>query len=90
MGKVELTKLSSKGQIVIPQDIRDELQADEGTVFAVVGSKDTIVLKKVETPSKEKLIRELEAIAKESRKKLESKGIKESDFVEIVHKSRGK
>ena len=72
--EVETIKMSSKGQIVIPQDIREELQATEGTIFAVVGSKDTVVLKKMEKPSKESLIKELETIAKEGRKRLERKG----------------
>ena len=85
---VETIKMSSKGQIVIPQDIREEMRADEGTVFAVVGSKDSVVLKKITTPSKEELIKELEAIAKRGKKLLQSKGIKESDIPEIVEKSR--
>lgn len=85
---VETTKMSSKGQIVIPQDIREELNADEGTVFAVIGSNDTIILKKLEKPSKEDLIKNLEKIAKEGRKRAEKLGIKESDVSEIIHKLR--
>ncbi len=87
---VETIKMSSKGQIVIPRDIREELHADEGTVFAVVGSKDSVVLKKIKTPSKEDLINELGIIAKEGRKRLEKKGIKESDIPSIVEKSRAR
>ena len=41
-------------------------------------------------PSKGNLIKELEAVAKEGRKRLEAKGIKESDIVEIIHKRRDK
>ncbi len=73
-------KMSSKGQIVIPQDIRDELNAGEGTVFAVIGSKNSVILKKIETPSKEDLIKELEKIAKEGKRKLQARGIKETDL----------
>ena len=86
---VETVKMSSRGQIVIPQDIREERRATEGTIFAVIGSKDTVILKKVEKPSKEELIKKLEAIAKEGRMRLEKKGIKESDIPRIVQKSRG-
>ena len=85
---VETVKMSSKGQIVIPQDIREDMNASEGTVFAVVGSSDTIVLKKMQTPSKEDLIKELEIIAKEGKKRLTKKGIKESDIPKIVEASR--
>ena len=43
---IETVRMSSKGQIVIPQDVREELHAHTGTVFAVMGSKDAIVLRK--------------------------------------------
>ena len=86
---VETVKMSSRGQIVIPQDIREELRAKEGTVFAVIASKGTVILKKVEKPSKEELIKELTAIAKDGRMRLEKKEIKESDIPRLVQKSRG-
>ena len=87
---IETVKMSSKGQVVIPQDIREEIHAYEGTVFAVMGSKDSVVLKKIETPSKEDLINELEVIAKQGKKRLQAKGIKESDIPGIVERSRRK
>ena len=83
-----MVKMSSKGQIVIPQGIRTEICASEGTVFAVISGRDSIVLKKIATPSKEELICELKEIAKEGRKRLEAKGIKEEDISGIVEKSR--
>jgi len=85
---LETVKMSSKGQIVIPQDIREEIHVAEGTIFAVVGSKDTIILKKITTPSKEELIRDLGKIAKEGRKRAEKLGIKEADVPELVQKVR--
>ena len=77
---IETIRMSSKGQVVIPFDIREEIDAQEGTLFAVIGSKDTIVLKKVETPSKEELIKGLTAIAKEGKKRLQGKGLSEADL----------
>ncbi len=85
---IETIKMSSRGQVVIPQDIREELGAAEGTLFSVVSSKDTVILKKLETPSKEELIKELETIAKEGRKRAEKLGIKESDVLNLVHNVR--
>jgi len=87
---VETIKMSSKGQIVIPRDIREDIDAVEGTIFAVVSERDSIVLKKVATPSKEELIKELKTIAVEGKKRLSNKGIKEEDISNIVHKSRQK
>jgi bifunctional DNA-binding transcriptional regulator/antitoxin component of YhaV-PrlF toxin-antitoxin module len=77
---VETVKMSSKGQIVIPLDVREELCAQTGTVFAVVGNKDTIVLKKIITPSKEDLIKDLGLFAKKAKKDLQSKGFTEKDL----------
>ena len=84
----ETIKMSSRGQIVIPQDIREELKASEGTIFSVVSSKDAIILKKIPTPSKEELIKELGAIALEGRKRAEKLGIKESNVPELVQRVR--
>ena len=77
---LETVRMSSKGQIVIPQDIREELYATEGTLFAVVGSKDTVILKKIETPSKEQLMKDLKTIAKQAKIKLQQKGFSERDL----------
>lgn len=80
--------MSSKGQIVIPQGIRAEICASEGTMFAVISGRDSIVLKKIVTPSKEELICELKEIAREGAKRAEKLGIRESDVLDLVHKAR--
>lgn len=87
---VETVRMSSKGQIVIPLDIREDVDAGEGTLFAVVSSKDAIILKKLGTPSREDLLRDLQAIAKGGRERLSRKGIRESDIPGIVANSRKK
>jgi bifunctional DNA-binding transcriptional regulator/antitoxin component of YhaV-PrlF toxin-antitoxin module len=79
---IETIKMSSKGQVVIPLDMREEVGADEGTLFAAVNSEDTIVLKKISTPSKEDLMKDLGAFAKKAKKLLESKGFTEKDLQE--------
>lgn len=77
---LETIRMSSRGQIVIPHNVREEVHAEEGTIFAVVSSKDTIVLKKISTPSKKELIKELSLMAKEGKKRLSARGIQESDL----------
>jgi AbrB family looped-hinge helix DNA binding protein len=44
----EVTSLSSRGQVVIPQNIREQLGLKEGEKFMVVGEKNTIILKRIE------------------------------------------
>lgn len=85
---MELIKMSSKGQIVIPQGIREDISASEGTIFAIISGRDSIVLKKVAMPSKAAMIRELQEIAKEGKRRLEAKGIKEADIPELIEKAR--
>ena len=88
--EVETIKMSSKGQVVIPKEIREEIRADEGTVFAVISNKDSVILKKIATPSKEDLIKELRIIAKEGKRHLQKRSIKESDIPGIVEKARAR
>lgn len=45
---MEITKLSSKGQIVIPSKIRIELGIEEGSVLGVEKMKDMVILKKID------------------------------------------
>jgi len=85
---IETIKMSSKGQIVIPQEIRKDIHAKEGTIFAVVGDRNTIVLKKIAMPSKEELIMDLRKIAKKGAKRAKNLGIKQEDVPNLVHKIR--
>jgi AbrB family looped-hinge helix DNA binding protein len=59
---MEITKLSTKGQIVIPEQIRRGLA--EGTSFVVARVQDLILLKQVEGFSENELVemRELNEI----------------------------
>ena len=46
--KEEFTRVSSKGQIVIPKDIRDNLNIQEGDLLAAVSEENVIILKKID------------------------------------------
>jgi len=48
-----MTKLSSKGQVVIPEEIRQELGLETGSQFLIYAEKDSIVLKLVQKAPKE-------------------------------------
>lgn len=62
IGVPELTKASSKGQIVIPNIVRRKLGIKRGSVFAVSAMKGMIVLKKLETGIKPEDLRTLKVI----------------------------
>jgi AbrB family looped-hinge helix DNA binding protein len=50
----EVTTISEKGQVVIPQSIRRELGIKPKNKFLVYGRGDTIIMKKLELPSLKK------------------------------------
>lgn len=50
MANVSTTKMSSKGQVVIPENIRKTLNLKAGAQFVVVGDKDVVILKSISPP----------------------------------------
>lgn len=53
MDALDVTKMSSRGQVVIPLDVRQTLGLENGTRFVVYGQGDTVVLKRIGRPSPE-------------------------------------
>lgn len=49
--EVELAKISQKGQVVIPQKIREALGISQGDRFVVYAKDDAIVFKKLDLPA---------------------------------------
>ena len=46
----EITTVSEKGQVVIPQSIRKEMRIKPRTKFLVFGGGDTVIMKRLELP----------------------------------------
>ena len=86
MVNVSTTKMSSKGQVVIPENIRKQLNLKAGAQFVVVGEKDVVILKSISPPS----IDEFGDLIAEARKKGKQAGIKKSDIDDAIIKVRGK
>lgn len=78
------TKLSSKGQIVIPEIIRQRLNLKSGDLFMVFGKDDTIVLRSAPQPSDS----EFEAIAAEARAYAKSAELKKTDIKAAIKSVR--
>ncbi|MFA6448358.1 MAG: AbrB/MazE/SpoVT family DNA-binding domain-containing protein [bacterium] len=82
----EMTKMSSRGQIVVPLTIRKELQLESGDAFAVFAHEDTLILKKIGMPTPEEALKRLNEWGTEFAKK---KGLKQKDVMKRIHKGRG-
>jgi AbrB family looped-hinge helix DNA binding protein len=86
MADVSTTKMSSKGQVVIPENIRKRLNLKVGSQFVVVGEKDVVILKNISPPS----LDEFGNLIAEARKKGKEAGIKKSDIKNAILKVRGR
>jgi len=56
---IDVTKVSDKGQVVIPKEIRDKLGFKEGTRLIVVATEDAVVLQRIEAVAGKIRVREL-------------------------------
>lgn len=86
MANLATTKMSSKGQIVIPEDIRKRLKLKAGSQFMVLGKDDVVILKAIAPPA----IQEFDALIAAVRKQAKASGLKQSDISEAIAKVRGR
>ncbi|MBW2149907.1 MAG: AbrB/MazE/SpoVT family DNA-binding domain-containing protein [Deltaproteobacteria bacterium] len=86
MAGVSTTKLSSKGQVVIPENIRKKLNLKTGAQFVVVGDRDVVILKNISPPS----LDEFDSLITEARRAARKAGIKKSDIEKAIVKVRDK
>mgnify|MGYP001766640786 CR=1 FL=1 len=84
MATVATTRMSSKGQVVIPEDVRNALGLEVGTQFVVMGDGDTVVLKRLTVPAKS----ELRAMLVKVRSQARRAGLKSSDVGDAVRRVR--
>jgi AbrB family looped-hinge helix DNA binding protein len=84
MAEIATTKMSSKGQVVIPEDIRKRLGLASGSQFVVVGEKDTVILKTISPPRME----EFNRLVTQARKQARRAGLKREDVKAVVAKVR--
>ena len=56
---IETTKISEKGQIVIPKDVRDLLSLESGTRLILIATNDAVILQKTDIASSRLKIKEI-------------------------------
>jgi AbrB family looped-hinge helix DNA binding protein len=84
MTNLATTKMSSKGQVVIPEGIRKHLNLKTGAQFIVMGDNDVVILKNITPPS----IEEFDELIAKARKSGKQAGLKKSDIKAAIKKSR--
>lgn len=53
MVTIATTRMSSKGQVVVPEEIREKLGLKPGMQFAVLGARGMVILRPLTPPSLE-------------------------------------
>jgi antitoxin PrlF len=84
MKSVTITSVSSKGQIVVPMDIRKEMNLAEGTKLMILTDGTNLLLKPVQEPKMETF----RSLVKASRTYAKKVGLKKSDVAKAIKKAR--
>jgi len=86
MSVISTTKLSSRGQVVIPEEVRAKLGLRPGAQFVVVGKDDVVVLKLVSAPD----LGDLDDLLAEARSQARRAGLKRSEVTAAIRDVRGR
>ena len=66
--EIEITKITSKGQVVIPREIREKANIEEGEKFFVYFNGDSIILKRTRNLRSATSMKEFERVFKNAWK----------------------
>lgn len=84
MTPLATTRLSSRGQVVIPEEIRAALGLERGSRFVVLSEGDVVILKRIDAPSR----REFRTLAAKVRRQARRAGIKPADIQRAIRSVR--
>ena len=71
MSSASTTTLSSKGQVVIPEEVRERLGLEPGAQFVVIADRDVVIFKLLKPPSLDKF----KALVGQARKAAKQTGL---------------
>lgn len=83
---IATTKMSSRGQVVIPESIREQLGLTTGAQFVVVGQDDVVMLKLISPP----MMKEYSELKQRLKQQALEAGLKHSDIDSAVEKVRSR
>lgn len=84
MADASTTTLSSKGQVVIPEEIRDRLGLKTGAQFVVLGNKDVVIFKVLQPPAS----RDFATLVRQARSVAKRTGMRRGDVTNSVARAR--
>jgi len=81
---VNITKISSKGQVVIPSEIREKMNLEVGNLLIISDSDDSICMKKIELPK----IKSWNEATKPFREAAKKSNFSKDDLKKLIEESR--
>ena len=84
MVKLSTTKLSTRVQVVIPEEIRERLGLEPGAQFVVIGEGDVVILKTLKPPKPE----ELRALLDKVQEAATAAGVTQDDVERVIREVR--
>ncbi len=85
--EAELVKMSPKGQLVVPQEIREKERFSPGDRFVPLAMKEGVLFKRVKLP---KMKIEFDKLAKEIQEQFRKNQVTQNDVAEAVKWARKK
>ena len=86
MVRLATTKLSSKGQVVIPEAIRERLGLEAGVQFVVVAEGDVVVLKVLDAPK----MSDFKALLDKAQESADAAGLTQEDVEAAIREVQDK
>ena len=86
MSTLTTTKMSSRGQVVIPEAVRNEMGLKAGDEFVVLAQNDVVMLKGIKRPS----MKEFDTLIKKARRQAKAAGLTHADVAKAVAVVRGR
>jgi AbrB family looped-hinge helix DNA binding protein len=78
--------MSSKGQVVIPEEVRRRLGLKAGSQFVVVAGDDAVILKPVIEPD----MSQFDELLAEARSQARRAGVRKADTTDAIRKARAR
>lgn len=82
---IEVVNLSSKGQLVIPKDMREEMSFNPKDKFVLVNDKETILIKKLK---EEDIKVKMKSLMKSFTNEIKKAGITREDLSKEIKEAR--
>mgnify|MGYP001561343187 CR=1 FL=1 len=83
--KFEVTKMGERGQIVIPQEFREQLKLEKGEKFVVIESDGILMLQRLDITRKD-----FDGILKKTHEFAKQHKLTEKDMWDAIKKTREK